>query len=335
MKWKKWLAGILLFLAGIATGWAIFVVWMPAQTSFSIQSLRLYNSNYKLINPLLDCQAGANAFTELLPFEDKVSSYIDQINDADPTVDFIAVYFRDLNNGPWFGVNANVDFTPASLLKVPVMIAFFKEAEADQSILQQKIVYHPSAEFPTVQQDIPPAETLQDGQTYTVENLIYRMIAYSDNLAQYTLLEHVDSSTLASVFNDFNLPLPNEAVSSSEMTVTQYAAFFRILFNGSYISQAYSEKALEFLADSQFQDGLVAGVPTGVTVAHKFGEREFSGQSEMQLHDCGIVYYPNHPYLLCVMSRGTNLTNMASRIADVSRFVYNEVDNQLKSNSQL
>jgi beta-lactamase class A len=111
-----------------------------------------------------------------------------------------------------------------------------------------------------------------------------------------------------------------------------YAIFFRVLFNASYLDKEYSEKAMELLAQSDFNDGLVAGLPRGVIVAHKFGERgNLPGSSDYQLHDCGIVYYPNHPYLLCVMSRGNDIQHLENSIAQVSRFVYDEIDNQYKS----
>ena len=43
------------------------------------------------------------------------------------------------------------------------------------------------------------------------------------------------------------------------------------------------------LSTSDFSDGLVAGVPVGTVVSHKFGERHFVGDADVeQLHDCGI-----------------------------------------------
>jgi beta-lactamase class A len=330
---RKYVLSILLVVGGFIIGWVVFGIWAPPQLDvLSGQPVRQTDSGYKFINPLLDCQVGESAFTTLLPFQDKVSAYVDQLNDADPNTDFVAVYFRDLNDGPWFGINEDTPFVTASLLKVPVMMTYFVEAESDPTILNEKFVYNASTSVPTTQQDIPPAETLESGKSYTVDNLIYRMIAYSDNLSQYVLMEHIDIPTLTKVFNDFDLPLPNEAVAPDQMSVREYASFFRVLFNGSYLSRQYSEEALKILSESQFKDGLVAGVPANIPVAHKFGEREFVGQTEKQLHDCGIVYYPNHPYLLCVMSRGTDLSSLASTIAKVSAFVYNQLDSQLQAN---
>ncbi len=128
-------------------------------------------------------------------------------------------------------------------------------------------------------------------------------------------------------FEYLNVTLP----SSGLLTAKQYGTFFRILFNSSYLDYDDSEKALSLLNDSTFVQGLRAGVPTNVQVAHKFGERWDYGNSEKELHDCGIVYYPGHPYLLCVMTQGTNFDDMASAIANISRFVYMQVDNQLAS----
>jgi hypothetical protein len=72
----------------------------------------------------------------------------------------------------------------------------------------------------------------------------------------------------------------------------------------------------------------VAGVPPEIVVSHKFGERHFEGDVEIeQLHDCGIVYKPNHPYMLCIMTRGHDVRTLAPVIAQISKMVYSHVGN--------
>jgi hypothetical protein len=44
-----------------------------------------------------------------------------------------------------------------------------------------------------------------------------------------------------------------------------------------------------------------------------------------QLLDCGIIYYPNNPYILCVMTEGTEWGKMEEVISNVSKMVYEEV----------
>jgi beta-lactamase class A len=75
---------------------------------------------------------------------------------------------------------------------------------------------------------------------------------------------------------------------------------------------------------------LVAGVPAGIPVAHKFGETGQVG-GERQLHDCGIVYYPNSPYILCIMTRGNNFEELPNIIKQISSEVYKHVDGQVRT----
>jgi hypothetical protein len=93
------------------------------------------------------------------------------------------------------------------------------------------------------------------------------------------------------------------------------------------LNQASSNKLLGIMDDSSFQDGLAAGVPSTVTVANKFGERFLNSSTpgiptDFELHDCGILYPPQNPYILCVMTKGNDYTKLAKVIADVSRAVY-------------
>src|ERR1035437_10032886 len=79
---------------------------------------------YKLINPLYECNTGSPyGTTELLNLKNTLSEYIDGIT-ANNSVTRVAIRFRDLNNGPWFGINDTDDFSPSSLLKTPVMMAY-------------------------------------------------------------------------------------------------------------------------------------------------------------------------------------------------------------------
>lgn len=328
MKLKQFVPA-LLFVCGLGVGLVLQATfWPPVPSSFSDTSVHVPDPAYPLINPLVDCQYTGNGPSEIKPFQDDVEAFADRINDEDPGVDVISVYFRDLNNGPWFGVDQNEPFAPASLLKLPILMAYYQLAETDPSILTKEYTFHVTSSTQEVIQNVVPAETLQDGKTYQVNDLLRRMIVYSDNSAQDLLLQNIDTSALAKVFNDFGLPLPGGNASTSEMDVVNYSVFFRVLFNASYLNKEYSEEALELLSQSQFTAGLVAGVPPGITVAHKFGERGIEGSSEFQLHDCGIIYYPGHPYLLCIMSKGTSESDLENTIAEVSQYVYTEVNGQ-------
>lgn len=293
-------------------------------------STEVRESGYKFINPLLECESSEKYFTELTPFKDKLLSYAKKINQDSDKVNFLSLYFRDLNNGPWFGVNEEEVFSPASLLKVPIMIVYFKVAETHPEILQKTYVFEDDGMLPAVEQSVSPSQVLEIGKAYSVDDLIHRMIIYSDNRAQHLLVKNMDLDTLKKVYGDFELNIPDKEKPETLVTVKDYASFFRILFNSSYLSKTYSEKALNLLSQVEYKDGLVAGLPSNMVVAHKFGERQKLGDSARQLHDCGIVYYPQHPYLICVMTRGNNNQKLSETIKEASRLVYEEVDNQYR-----
>jgi beta-lactamase class A len=315
-------------LAGIVLGRFSSAQKLITKVDHSDDVKEIRSGGYKYINPLLECNGDELNFTELKPFSDKVNALVNEINQQNKDVNSVAVYFRDLNNGPWFGIGNTLKFLPASLLKVPMMIYYFNRSEDEPDVLKQTYTFNENDQTRAIVQLIPPSESLQEGQSYTVDDLITRMIKFSDNKALYLLNQHADINALAKVYEDFGVDMGTPENPSPSVTVQKYASFFRVLYNASYLDRNFSEKALGLLANAEFNDGLVAGVPQGVTVAHKFGEREVSGISEKQLHDCGIVYYPNHPYLLCVMSRGNKMDELANSIKQVSALVYSEVDKQ-------
>jgi beta-lactamase class A len=82
---------------------------------------------------------------------------------ADGAVSDIGVYYRDLNNGPWFGVNERQDFLPASLLKLPLMLNFYKIAETRPQVLQEKLTLQERFPLDGLKQLFPPQQEIQPG----------------------------------------------------------------------------------------------------------------------------------------------------------------------------
>nr|MBU1327855.1 class A beta-lactamase-related serine hydrolase [Candidatus Omnitrophota bacterium] len=283
-------------------------------------------NGYKFISPLLDYEVSPELKNaELSTLKNKLETLIKDSINKNKTL-YVAVYFRDMLNGPWFGINEKDTFAPASLIKVPLMIAYLKYAEQNPDILNYNLVYEKGIES-YIKQNIKPDEELELGKSYSIENLIQRMIEYSDNNAYFLLMNHINRDLIDKVYNDLGVSVPLIGNKEDFITVKEYSSFFRILFNASYLNREMSEKALDILSKSSFKIGLVAGVPANVTVAHKFAERGNLVNQTLQLHDCGIVYHKERPYLLCIMTYGINFEDLIKIIEDISSIVYKKIDN--------
>ncbi len=285
---------------------------------------------YKYINDLLDCEVKqAIKKTEYAQLTYELEEYIAKEKSAN-RLSHVSVYFRDLVGGPTFGIDSEENFVPASLLKVPMMITYFSQAEKDPELLMKETFYVKVNN--EVIQSISSDDVIKIETPYTVNELIRRMIVNSDNLA-YGLLDkylnrlYPEQNLYLSTLKELGLVNPRNPTEST-FTVKSYSSLFRHLYNSSYLSSEMSEKALELLTQTKFDKALAAGVPNGVVVAHKFGDREGLNEKEKQFHDCGIVYYPDNPYLLCVMTRGAEDDNLVNIIKTISQKVYKEVDSR-------
>lgn len=302
------LVSLVLFILGIIIGSG----FKKNDNSFKInRSLK-----NRLTNPLLDCEIyESNQNTKVNQIKKEVMGLIDSNYDS---IKEISVYFRDLNNGPSFGINENNKFAPASLLKVPLMIAYLKQSETDSELLNKKIEYKG---VHNLSENLPEADNLKPGESYDVNDLIYRMIAYSDNLSFELLLNNINQDSIKKVHQDLDLIYPDSNTPEDYISVKSYAGLFRVLYNSTYLNRETSEKALNYLTKSDFHLGIEAGVPKNTVVALKFGVRDIQADV-MQMHDCGIVYDLKKPYLLCIMTKGSDQNKLIQIIKDVSELVY-------------
>lgn len=283
------------------------------------QGIRL--DGYKYVNPLIECDIFNVSMTTSALLEKMKKEVANRLKSSELISG--SMYFRDLNNGPWVGVNEDTKFTPASLMKVPIMIAYYKSKETNLGLPKKKIIYREPAAMP---QNIKDEFNFVEGREYAMEELVNIMILNSSNRAAELVLENLDVTVIQKIFHDFNVPDPSGGMTEDYMSVRSYASFFRILYNASYLNKDESESALGLLAKSKFVDGLVAGLPKGVEVSHKFGERRFvtADGDIKQLHDCGVVYAGERRYVLCVMTRGKDFNQLKSAIRDVSQIIYKD-----------
>ena len=278
----------------------------------------------RLTHPILDYDVSTQR-SELRPFRNKVDSLIQQ-SISTGAVSRVSFYFRDLNNGLIVSINGDKTFVPASLLKVPLMMSYLKQAESDPGLLSRTVRYDAPAPGPAPNTE--PPESIALGRTYTIDELLRHMISYSDNRSSNFLMAMADTRALHETFTELGLGPPG-AQPEYALSVQDYARFLRILFNASYLNRAMSEKALSYLTGCAYVDGLVAGLPAHTLIAHKFGNRfDLPGADKTQLHECGIVYYPGRPFLLCVMTQGRDFSRMQRFLKGVSALVYDEVSRQ-------
>ncbi len=275
----------------------------------------IHEGGYKYINPILDYE---DPDSEVRPFENELQVLIDEQKKEGKAAD-IGIYFRDLNNGPWYGVDLDLQFSPASLLKVPVMMAYYDAAQNDPSLLDKRVAY-------TRDPKTTDQTTMVSGESYSVDELIRLMIVNSDNEAK-RLLTADTSIDFQKPYKELDVPYPLIPGLDNNMSPRNYSRFFRVLYNASYLNKAMSSKALELLSQTSFDLGLKAGVPANVAVAHKYGQRILPDGTQ-QLHDCGIVYESKHPYSLCVMTRGHDVGVLQGVIKDISQLVYEKIHNR-------
>ncbi len=293
------------------------------------KDIRQENTKYKFIKPLLSSNYSSEDDTlKWFPEERRLkSAVVDEINN-NPDIE-VGMYFLNLTNSGWFGVNSSTNFIPASLLKLPMLISYYKLKETTPGLFEQQIMYE-GKNFNTAQ--TMGTGKITAGNTYTVRELLEEMVKYSDNNALELLYKYKKDS-LKTIFADIQIPLPDtdEKISKQDfMTTRDMARFLLVLYNSSYLNRSDSEDALHILSQTSFKDGLVAGIPSDVVISHKFGEREIIENSKVllrELHDCGIVYDSKNPYILCIMTKGNDFTKQKAIIKNISTIVYQNVHN--------
>lgn len=285
------------------------------------------NKRYTLLRSDLDCTTANEDFERITKIQDNLNTYIDEAR-ASGKVSRVSVFFRDLSSRRWAAVEKSQEYAPGSLLKLPLAIAYYKLSEVEPQILEQSFIYTPKKIDENDRENFKPTTTLVPGNSYTVDQLIEHMIKYSDNEATVLLNSSIDQRFLKKVFNDFGVHIPTQGGGEVNfLTIENYSSILRSLYLSSYLNIDDSQKLLTLLTQTSFTQGIASGVPEGTLVAHKFGERTVQDEKteinmSAELHDCGIVYKKDDPYILCLMTEGSSYDNLTKVLSDISKQIY-------------
>ncbi len=273
-------------------------------------------SGMEFTKPLLFADISTQS-ASLLPVKNQLEVLINNYK-LSGTIQTASVYLRELNKSEWISIGDSEKYFPGSLLKVPELITFFKMNEKNPGLLNKHISY--STAFNLPKQGYYLSKSIEVGKSYTVKELLYYMIAYSDNNATMLLNQQMDVEVFRKVFTDLGLPSPDLTKHDIPVTAKEYSYFMRALYNASYLDIRDSELCTELLSHSDFDKGLLNGLPKNTKVAHKFGEA--GDASAAHFGESGIIYLNDSPYLLVVMTKGKDNKSLPAVVSDISKKVF-------------
>ncbi len=303
-----------LFIAATQKPTIIASDTQPCDIYSSVTNTRI--QTYEFARPLLYYDVITEDY-RLADLKSKIEAFIQHKKDEKVLTD-ASVYLK--KGGGWMTINDKEQYTQASLGKVPMMIAYLKDAEFNPSILNKQIFFESPAPD-AIPQNIKEF-ALQKRKYYTIKELLHYMIAYSDNDALNLLYQNMNMNTFNQLYVDLKLPIPDMSRFDVMVNVVDYMKFFRILINATYLSNDLSEMALKLLSECTYKDGICRNLDKNTKVVHKFGERVWPDKKE--LHEFAIVYRGRKSYLLGIMTRGNDMKKLSDVLSGISDIVYKD-----------
>ena len=220
----------------------------------------------------------------------------------------------------WFTSNDQAQHYAASTMKLPLVLAAYREAEAGRLDLDASVVIRNdfcsasgSGRFgvdPVEDEDPEPWHRL--GQPVAVRWLCHRALVRSSNLATNLVLDAVGLDAVAEALSVANADgitvkrgiedaAARDAGLDNVVTAAGLAAVLRSIATGSVASEQTCGEIIAILLAQQFNDAIPAGLPPEIRVAHK------SGWVTGTCHDAAMIYPPENDPCIFVMCTTSDL----------------------------
>ncbi|MFA6320316.1 MAG: serine hydrolase [Candidatus Omnitrophota bacterium] len=238
----------------------------------------------------------------------------------------VAVIVKDLDTGWQIEENKDMPIPSASLVKIPIMMAYFAAAEEGRIKLDDTMELKQSDKT----DGSGKLKNSPAGTVCKIEDLIRLMITESDNTAANMLINKMGMDVLEGYFAKFGLRHTNLSRKMMDFkhrkngvenytTAQDMANALEKLYRGKFINRDVSQKCLDILADQKVNDRIPRKLPKGVVVSHK------TGLENSVCHDVGIVYTDKGDFLICALAKHKHGTARPTKkfIASLSLLTYN------------
>jgi beta-lactamase class A len=235
----------------------------------------------------------------------------------------IALDVLDLDTGYATGFNAARSMPAASTIKLPVMVEVFEQLQTGRFDLQRRVTLEANDKDygSGVLCDAPV------GTTYSVTDLLEKMIDISDNTATNMLIRLVGRRNINRRMAELGLDrthlagdVRTDGWSIRQALRTSPADLVRLLSlmaRGELIDQWSSNEMISILKADEINTLLPEPLPPQVAIAHK------TGSLNDTLNDAGIVFAADSPYVIAVMTTELRSKELGRAfIHSVSRLAY-------------
>jgi len=220
------------------------------------------------------------------------------------------VSVKNLATGEAVSIRGSEPYPSASLIKVAVLVAMLEEVRKGTMRLDERVSM-------IARDRVGGSGVLQymgSGLEPTAADLAWLMITISDNTATNLILDKINVRTVWERMEALGLPrtkihsktflrATSVAMDSSVKyglgvtTPDETVRLFELLHAGRAVSPALDSLAMSMLRANQDQSKLQRWLPEDVAFAHKTGEVDAARS------DCGVLYGPDAPVAVCVMTR--------------------------------
>ncbi len=220
-------------------------------------------------------------------------------------------YVQNLGE-PWsYGVDEEKAFPAASLIKLPIMVAAYRLAEAGGLDLEGEYVLKEEDK----RNGAGALYNQAAGTVYTWRKLLELMGKQSDNTAARAVLNRVGEARVNQLLSEQGMV--KTSLAENETTPAEIGQLLVALKRGEVLNRENTQELLGFLTETIFEDRLPAGIPEGVTVAHKVGT------DLGVVADAGVVEAVR-PFVLVMMSEGVETEEATGVIVALAEKVYEE-----------
>ena len=208
-----------------------------------------------------------------------------------------SVVVHNLADGRYAASGESDTYYAASTFKAAVLLEAYRQRDAGTLDFAKKV----TVEEEYAKYDLGTLEYLEIkvGDQITIADAVRGMIVVSDTSLASLLIDQLGSNNVDATIRSVGATVMTVNDRDLPTTALDLAQLMTAIAAGQGVTPASRDEMLSLLAQEWFTEGIIAGVPEGTTLAHK------SGRFDAATHDAAIVWGPDGPYVITVLTDGS------------------------------